>query len=37
MVDSVLKKVEKYYLQIFLKECKYIDKETIQLAILLMI
>ena len=27
-VDSALKKDEKYYLQAFLKECKYIEKEV---------
>ena len=27
LIDSVLKKDENYYLQVFLKECKYIEKE----------
>ena len=27
LIDFVLKKDEKYYLQMFLKECKYIEKE----------
>ena len=28
-IDSALKKEEKFYLQVFLKECKYIEKEVI--------
>ena len=35
-IDSVLKKYENYYLQVFLKECKYTEKEKRQLDILLM-
>ena len=27
LIDSVLKKDEHYYPQVFLKECKYIEKE----------
>ena len=27
LIDSVLKKDEHYYSQVFLKECKYIEKE----------
>ena len=27
LIDFVLKKDENYYLQVFLKECKYIEKE----------
>ena len=27
LTDYVLKKDENYYLQVFLKECKYIEKE----------
>ena len=27
-IDSVLKKEENYYRQVFLKECKYIEKEV---------
>ena len=29
-MDSALKKDENYYLQGFLKECKYIEKEVIR-------
>ena len=29
-MDSALKKNENYYLQGFLKECKYIEKEVIR-------
>ena len=29
-LDSALKKDEKYYLQVFLKECKYIEKKVIR-------
>ena len=28
--DSALKKDEKYYLQVFLKECKYMNKKVIR-------
>ena len=28
--DSILKKEENYYLQVFLKECQYIAKEVIR-------
>ena len=28
-LDSALKKDENYYLQLFLKECKYIEKKVI--------
>ena len=28
-LDSALKKDENYYLQVFLKECKYIEKRSI--------
>ena len=27
-IDSALQKDENYYLEVFLKECKYIEKET---------
>lgn len=27
LIDSFLKNNEKYYLQVFLKECEYIEKE----------
>ena len=30
-LDSALKKDEKYYPQVFLKECKYIEKKLIRL------
>ena len=36
LIDSVLKKDEKYYLQMVLKECKYNEKEKRLLDILLM-
>ena len=29
LLDSVLKKDENYYLQAFLKECKYVEKEKV--------
>ena len=29
-LDSILKKNENYYLQVFLKECKYIEWKTIR-------
>ena len=29
-LDSALKKDENYYLQVFLKECKYIEKKVIR-------
>ena len=29
-LDSALKKDEKYYLQVFLKECKYVEKKVIR-------
>ena len=29
-LDSALKKDENYYLQVFLKECKYIDNKVIR-------
>ena len=29
-LDSALKKDDKYYLQVFLKECKYIGKKVIR-------
>ena len=29
-LDSVRKKDENYYLQVFLKECKYIKKKTVR-------
>ena len=29
-LDSTLKKDEKYYLQVLLKECKYIEKKVIR-------
>ena len=29
-LDSALKKDDKYYLQVFLKECKYIEKKVIR-------
>ena len=28
-LDSALKKDENYYLQVFLKECKYIEKKVV--------
>ena len=30
ILDSALKKNENYYLQVFLKECKYIEKKVIR-------
>ena len=30
-LDSALKKDDSYYLQVFLKECKYIEKKVIRL------
>ena len=30
-IDSALKRAGNYYLQVFLKECKYIEKEVIRL------
>ena len=29
-LDSALKKDENYYLQVFLKECKYIEKKVVR-------
>ena len=29
-LDSVLKKDENYYLQVFLKECKYIEEKVVR-------
>ena len=29
-LDSTLKKDENYYLQVFLKECKYIEKKVVR-------
>ena len=34
-VESALKKDENYYLQVLLKECKYIEKKVIFLMILM--
>ena len=30
LIASLLKKVENYYLQVLLKECKYIEKKVIK-------
>ena len=29
-LDSALQKLENYYLQVFLRECKYIDKKVMR-------
>ena len=36
LIEPVLKKDEDFYSEVFLKECKYIEKEKRQLDILLM-
>ena len=36
LIDFVLKKDEKYYLQVFFKKCKYIEKAKKELGVLLM-
>ena len=34
-LDSILKKDESYYPQVFLKECKYIEKKVIRLFMII--